>query len=369
MPDKKITSQLRSKLRWGIAGIFVMLAAAASYDAPQYVNRVIGLVNNKVALGLPSLPDTKFSLGLDLQGGAQLLYRADTAAIAGNEKAAAVDGVRDVIERRVDGLGVGEPSIQTTKVGDEYRVIVELPGVTDINQAIKMIGETPILEFREENTEPPRAITEAEKKELEKDNAAAKKRADDIREEIKKGKDFDAAATEYSENEQSKANKGYAGYLGKDTPYQGLYDWAAGAKAVDIAAQPIETPDGYYIPRRGGERDGSAEVKASHILICYLGATGCTDAIYTKAEAKAKAAEIFQKASAANFADLAKENSTDLSNKDKGGDLGYFGRDRMVKPFEDAVFGAKTGQIVGPVETEFGFHVIYKIDERTSKQY
>lgn len=61
------------------------------------------------------------------------------------------------------------------------------------------------------------------------------------------------------------------------------------------------------------------------------------------------------------FADLAKEYSFDASNKDKGGDLGFFGKGKMVKPFEDAVFNAKAGDLVGPIETQFGYHVI-KVD-------
>ena len=60
----------------------------------------------------------------------------------------ALNGVRDVIERRVNAFGVAEPVVQTTKSGDSHRVIVELAGVTDISEAIRQIGETPVLEFK-----------------------------------------------------------------------------------------------------------------------------------------------------------------------------------------------------------------------------
>lgn len=66
-----------------------------------------------------------------------------------------------------------------------------------------------------------------------------------------------------------------------------------------------------------------------------------------------------------DFAALAKEYSEDASNADKGGDLGWFGRGRMVKPFDEAAFNAKTGQIVGPVLTQFGYHAILIKGSRT----
>jgi protein-export membrane protein SecD len=102
-----------------------------------------------------SLP---FKLGLDLRGGAHLVYKADVSAINSSEISSAMEGLRDVIERRVNIFGVAEPLIQVEETGilksvenKEQRLIVELPGVTDVNQAIKMIGETPFLEFRLEN--------------------------------------------------------------------------------------------------------------------------------------------------------------------------------------------------------------------------
>ena len=81
-------------------------------------------------------------------------------------------------------------------------------------------------------------------------------------------------------------------------------------------------------------------------------------------QTKAKAEEILAKLRAGgDFAALAKEVSADTSNKDKGGDLGWFGRGMMVKPFEEAAFALKPGELSGVVETQFGYHII-KLDER-----
>ncbi|MCF7835974.1 MAG: protein translocase subunit SecD [Candidatus Marinimicrobia bacterium] len=93
-------------------------------------------------------PNVPFHLGLDLQGGIHLIYRADTSSIAENEVDEAMSGLRDVIERRVNYFGVSEPSIQVEKTSSENRLIVELPGIKEISQAVALIGETPYLEFK-----------------------------------------------------------------------------------------------------------------------------------------------------------------------------------------------------------------------------
>ena len=86
---------------------------------------------------------TPFRFGLDLVGGTELIYRADTSGV--EDVRGAMESLREVIERRVNVFGVSEPLIQTER---ENRLIVELPGVTDIDKAIELIGKTPILEFR-----------------------------------------------------------------------------------------------------------------------------------------------------------------------------------------------------------------------------
>lgn len=97
-----------------------------------------------------------YKLGLDLQGGVHLVYEADTKTVPFGQVSEAMAGLRDVIERRVNLFGVGEPIVQVEHSGSlsggniSDRLIVDLPGVTDISKAIATIGETPILEFRKE---------------------------------------------------------------------------------------------------------------------------------------------------------------------------------------------------------------------------
>lgn len=94
-----------------------------------------------------------YRLGLDLAGGTHLLYHADFSNFKGSSRREAMDGLRDVIERRVNLFGVTEPVVQVETSGGEHRLIVELAGIKDIREAIRLIGETPFLEFREVRSE------------------------------------------------------------------------------------------------------------------------------------------------------------------------------------------------------------------------
>ncbi len=97
--------------------------------------------------------------------------------------------------------------------------------------------------------------------------------------------------------------------------------------------------------------------QASHVLVAAKADAKAED----KAAAKAKADDLYKQVKAApdKFAEVAKKNSDDPGSKEQGGDLGYFGKGAMDKPFEDAVFGIKQqGEIVGPIESAFGYHVI-----------
>lgn len=106
-------------------------------------------------------------------------------------------------------------------------------------------------------------------------------------------------------------------------------------------------------------------VKAHHILLAINPGAPADE----KERVRKRALDLIkQLKSGSDFATLAKANSDDPGSKEDGGDLGAFTRGQMVKPFEDAAFGATAGQIVGPVETQFGFHII-KVDEKLPERY
>lgn len=94
--------------------------------------------------------DIRAHLGLDLQGGAQITYKADTSKIPKKDRNEAIRSLVQVIERRINALGVTEPTIQSTSFTDGTEgIIVELPGVSNVNQALEIIGKTAELDFRE----------------------------------------------------------------------------------------------------------------------------------------------------------------------------------------------------------------------------
>ncbi|GJH41580.1 peptidylprolyl isomerase [Capnocytophaga sp. HP1101] len=128
---------------------------------------------------------------------------------------------------------------------------------------------------------------------------------------------------------------------------------------------PYEEDGSLKLSRMVAKQAGGA-VKASHILIAYTGSQAATpNTTRTKEEAKAKAEELLAQAKAvgADFAQLARENSEEPGAAYSAGDLGFFSKGAMVKPFEDFAFSNAVGNI-GIVETDFGFHVV-KVTDKT----
>jgi len=93
--------------------------------------------------------DLEIKKGIDLAGGTHLVFQADMKDVEAENRQAAIEAAQDNIEKRVNLFGVTEPVIQTSKVGDDYRLIVELAGIEDIQTAVDLIGQTAQLDFRE----------------------------------------------------------------------------------------------------------------------------------------------------------------------------------------------------------------------------
>ena len=133
-----------------LIAILALALFAGNLSYPKYFNQTADFLDAKLGLQIPHFWNLPFKLGLDLQGGIHLVYEADLSGVEKKDYASAMQGLRDVIEKRINYFGVQEPVVQTQEAAGQYRLIVELAGIKDPDQAIKMIGQTPFLEFKTE---------------------------------------------------------------------------------------------------------------------------------------------------------------------------------------------------------------------------
>ena len=263
-----------TKTRWALFGIILLTILAGLIDYPAYYNQGTDWFNSildknavTTRVDLPKFKVFPFHLGLDLQGGAHLVYEADTTIVRPDEAEDAVNGARDVIERRVNVMGVSEPLVQINRQGDKWRIIVELPGVQDVNQAINQIGETPLLEFKE--LPPP--LTPEEQGRLDEANKAAEAKANELNEEVKKpDADFAKLVLENSEDPGSVTKGGDLDFFKRGAMVQ-EFDTAVfdQLKVGEITPAPVKTIFGWHIIKKTEERGAGEdlEARASHILL------------------------------------------------------------------------------------------------------
>jgi len=158
----------------------------------------------------------------------------------------------------------------------------------------------------------------------------------------------------------------FAEYSGSQLDYQSVKKLAPDVAAILGAGKqgdvigPISLQSGTFIYKVDSLRSGVNElVKASHILIKFGSNKDSAKAFASQVLARAKKGE--------DFAALALEYSQDPGSKDRGGEYDYFPKGQMVKPFEDACFNNAPGSVVGPVETDFGYHII-KVSDKISEE-
>ena len=176
---------------------------------------------------------------------------------------------------------------------------------------------------------------------------------------------FDAVARELSTDPSVQETGGELGWI---TPFRYVYplEEAVYNTPVGDISKVFRTQYGFHIVKVEEERD-HLEVKASHIM--KMVPVDSLDAI-KKAQIDSIASEL-AKAQKDNvqstkeiFAEVAKRESDDRGSSARGGELGWFGKGMMVKPFEDAAFSMKAGEISAPVRSQYGWHILYKEAER-----
>ncbi len=370
----------RTKVRLSAVLLVLMAMLLGIYAFPQYVNKGIEKFNQIAGTNIQTLTEKPYSLGLDLQGGTHLVYQADVSELEANQIEESMEGVRDVIERRVNILGVSEPKVQINKSGNNWRIIAELAGIKDVNEAVKKIGETPLLEFKEANEEPARELTPEEKEDLANYNEEVKTRADQLLVEAKQNVDnFTKFAQENTEkvapidfeieaDVEVQPNVDL-GYIDNSAFYNSLYEVASNTPVGAIADKVVEWNGGLNIIKVLDKKEETQEFKAAHILICYNGTESCEEN-RSKEEALALINELKNQAVVGDpFYTLAKENSDEPAAVQTGGELGWFKEGTMVEDFEKAVKDLANGSISDVVETKFGYHLIWKEDSRVVPEY
>ena len=103
--------------------------------------------------------DLKLKLGLDLAGGVQLTMSADMENVPQEDRDNALDSAKNIIENRINSLGVAEPIVQSAKTNDQYRLIVEIAGITDVDQAVSTVRKTAHLVFKTVKADAPPEAT------------------------------------------------------------------------------------------------------------------------------------------------------------------------------------------------------------------
>ncbi len=382
---------MKKYLSWKLIAVLIVTLFLAFFSLPESTQTKL----------LPFAPESitrqSVRLGLDLQGGSQLDYRIDLRRVPEERHDEIIEGVLEVIQRRVDRLGVAEPNIFRATVAGEEHIIVELAETanitqTDINKylgpektladltddelrhvslekAKESVGKTIQLEFKEEKPE----INEDEKEEIQV-------LANKALEKIKAGEDFSIIG-----QQENQAFPGKVKY--EKSNYTFISDLDTSIKKVITNLQIGETYNeiteisGSFVIDETGEaiqETGIAlvkltdkkeelktekEVYVSHILISWKGLDS-SDANITRTEKEAEklAKEIKQnlQEEEGNFAELAKEFSDDKSNAEDEGILfePVTGDGMYVEEFEKAALALEKEAVSNIVETQFGYHII-----------
>lgn len=227
--------------------------------------------------------------------------------------------------------------------------------VTVTEDELRRYYDDHAFEYKQEATRRLKTVTFPEVPSSQ-DTLDALQEARNIIARVNSGADFLELAKEYSETPVTDTL-----WLNLGSISTAKQDSVAAASAGAVLG-PILDYDGVHVIKVLGERQGKEEfIQASHILLRPTG----SDSAAVRQRAREIAAEARR---GMDFSELARKYSQDPGSAQRGGNLGWFGKGRMVKPFEEAAFKGRIGEIIGPIETPFGFHII-KVTGRSRTEY
>ncbi len=381
---------------WKIGAIIVAALVLGFFDLPGTAQKTI----------LPFIPEsmteTSINLGLDLQGGSQLDYRIDLRKVPEADQDNIIEGVRGVIEKRVNGLGVSEPNIYISEIGGETHIIVEIAEAATVSQedvetylgidkkvdeltdderkivslekAKATVGKTIQLEFKEQKD-----TLDPQEKEKVRANAET------ALERIKNGEDFSIVG-----QEEMQAYPGKVKYEKTEYKFEenlmpaSIKDFVLATEPGEYSDTLIETQGNFIMDANTGELvedtalslikvvdkkqdvKNEKEVYVSHILVQWSGVEHA-DASITRTEDEAYdiIKEVQKKLNdGADFASVAKDYSEDSSTNENGGkyDEPVISESNHPYDFEKATLELETNGLSEIVKTQFGYHII-KADE------
>ncbi len=240
-----------------------------------------------------------------------------------------------------------------------YRKELAAPYLTDMQYDEKLIEELYQRMKTEVNAShillrlPENAAPEQEQEVLAKIKT--------IREEIMNGRDFNEAATAYSEDPSAKTNGGKLGYF---TAFQMVtpFENAAFTTPVGEISEPFRTSFGYHLVKVHDVRENQGEIQVSHIMKMFPQGEPDFDKNRLKSEIDSVYHEIVN---GADFGEMAKKHSDDKRSAAQGGEMPWFSAGRMIPEFSEPAFALQNiGDISKPVETSFGFHIIKKTGQK-----
>lgn len=192
------------------------------------------------------------------------------------------------------------------------------------------------------------------------DNAKAVVTLDSIRAVLLSGADFAEMAKTYSQDRGTKGRGGSMGFITTGRyPYK--FEEAAFALQPGEISEVVESPVGYHLIKSGAHRPARGTVKAAHILVLDQGASAEESA---KHKALIDSIYAVVKAQPSKFEEMAFQFSDDKGSARQGGQLQWFGAGMMVQEFDSVAFAMPVGEISEPFRTQFGWHIIHKLDRK-----